>query len=297
MSEKTPAGDGSNSALPNAARRKEALGELNKALKSRDRKEKAAPLGVVFATLAIIVALVGGIWYLASYDPTANETTASESDADDSRDTSQYGKLPERPLTPYGRTVTCKYEDDPTNSKHSVGRPSTKNVAATGDVKATLTINGSKVPVNLDRTKSPCTTNSFEFLVKKGFYNDTKCHRTVKSSGMQIIQCGDPTAKGAGSAGYKYADEYPTNGVTPDQAAAPLTYPRGTLAMANSGPNTNGSQFFLVTQDTILPPAYNVFGSISNEGLKALDAILEKQPEGDTSGVTSITINSAVVTA
>ena len=122
------------------------------------------------------------------------------------------------------------------------------------------------------------------------YYNGLKFHRVIPNF---MIQGGCPLGNGTGGPGYKFADEYPLNGVAEAEQENPLTYPRGTLAMANSGPGTNGSQFFLVTQDTILPPLYNVFGTIDEEGLSTLDDIAEKSPEGDGAPGEEVKITTA----
>jgi peptidyl-prolyl cis-trans isomerase B (cyclophilin B) len=94
--------------------------------------------------------------------------------------------------------------------------------------------------------------NSFVFLAVKKYFNKTHCHR-LTTSGIFVLQCGDPTGTGSGGPGYKFDDENLTG----------ATYPAGTVAMANSGPNTNGSQFFLVYKDsTQLQPKYTPFGTI-----------------------------------
>ena len=81
-----------------------------------------------------------------------------------------------------------------------------------------------------------------------------------------MLQCGDPTGTGTGGPGYRFPNEYPTNQyrLTDPALKTPVLYPRGTLAMANSGPGTNGSQFFLVYKDSQLPPTYTVFGTIDS---------------------------------
>ena len=100
--------------------------------------------------------------------------------------------------------------------------------------------------------------NSFVSLAEQGFYDDTPCPRIGDQEGFGILQCGDPTGTGAGGAGYSFADE-----LSGDE-----TYPAGTLAMANAGPDTNGSQFFLVFRDSQFPPSYTVFGTIDEAGLR-----------------------------
>ena len=92
-----------------------------------------------------------------------------------------------------------------------------------------------------------------------------------------MLQCGDPTGVGTDEPGYQFGNEYPTNQFQPDdpKLQEPVVYPRGTLAMANAGPGTNGSQFFLVYRDSRLPPNYTVFGTIDETGLATLDKIAE----------------------
>ena len=110
------------------------------------------------------------------------------------------------------------------------------------------------VRVVLDRVSAPCTVNSFVSLARQKFYDNTRCHRLVDSR-IFILQCGDPTGSGTGGPGYTYADE--TDGTE--------RYTGGVVAMANGGPNTNGSQFFLVYEDSSqLDPNYTVFGRMDD---------------------------------
>ena len=90
-----------------------------------------------------------------------------------------------------------------------------------------------------------------------------------------MLQCGDPSGTGQGGPGYRFPNEYPTNQfrLTDPLMKVPMLYPRGTLAMANSGLGTNGSQFFLVYKDSVMPPTYTVFGTIDQTGLATLDKI------------------------
>ncbi|WP_439654504.1 peptidylprolyl isomerase, partial [Streptacidiphilus neutrinimicus] len=100
---------------------------------------------------------------------------------------------------------------------------------------------------------APCTTFSFRFLAQHGFYDRTHCHR-LTTQRIYVLQCGDPTGTGSGAPGYSFNDEN----------LAGATYPAGTVAMANAGPNTNCSQFFFVWKDTKLSPAYTPFGRVTS---------------------------------
>jgi peptidyl-prolyl cis-trans isomerase B (cyclophilin B) len=117
------------------------------------------------------------------------------------------------------------------------------------------------ITVKMLTTKAPCTTFSFRFLASQGYYNNTHCHR-LTVTGIYVLQCGDPTGTGAGAPGYSFNDEN----------LAGATYPAGTVAMANAGPNTNGSQFFFVWKNTTLPPLYTPFGTVIG-GLNVLQKI------------------------
>jgi peptidyl-prolyl cis-trans isomerase B (cyclophilin B) len=118
------------------------------------------------------------------------------------------------------------------------------------------------ITATLDDTETPCTANSFTSLAKQGYFDDTKCHR-LTTQGIFVLQCGDPTGTGTGGPGYSFADEL----------TGQESYPAGTLAMANAGPDTNGSQFFLVYAETSLPPGYTVFGKIDAVGRRVVESI------------------------
>lgn len=128
----------------------------------------------------------------------------------------------------------------------------------------TITTNRGAIKATLDTESAPCTTNSFTSLAKQGYFDKTTCHR-LTTEGIFVLQCGDPTGSGSGGPGYSFPDELDGN----------ETYPAGTLAMANAGPDTNGSQFFIVYAATPLPPSYTVFGTIDAAGLRVVKAIAE----------------------
>ena len=137
-------------------------------------------------------------------------------------------------------------------------------VAAKSPAKTlTLTTNCGPIVISLLGTKAPITVTSIAALANAGYYNKSLCHR-LTTEGIFVLQCGDPTASGSGSpTGWKgYIDEN-----LPKVGAK--NYPAGTVAMANSGPKTNGSQFFLVYQDTQLGPDYTIWGKIT----KGLDLV------------------------
>ncbi|MFJ9552054.1 peptidylprolyl isomerase [Streptomyces erythrochromogenes] len=131
---------------------------------------------------------------------------------------------------------------------------------------ATLTGNFGSISFRALTDEAPCTTNSFQHLAVQRYFDGTQCHR-LTTRGIYVLQCGDPSGTGSGGPGYRYPDE---NLADPSLKAG--IYPAGTVAMANAGSNTNGSQFFLVYKDSPLPARYTPFGRIS-VGMDALTEI------------------------
>ena len=138
-----------------------------------------------------------------------------------------------------------------------------------GTVQVTLQTNQGPIGLALDREQAPCTVQSFLHLTRHKFYDQSPCHRLTAYPTLKVLQCGDPSGTGEGGPGYSFADELPTNlpPAPSDPTGVRRLYARGTLAMANAGPNTNGSQFFLVYADSALRPLYTVFGKVDRAGL------------------------------
>ncbi|MEV7177696.1 peptidylprolyl isomerase [Kitasatospora sp. NPDC093679] len=163
--------------------------------------------------------------------------------------------------------------------------------AMTVDTKASYTMaldtSCGKVTIALDAAKAPHTVNSFAFLSNEKYFDHTKCHR-LTTEGIYVLQCGDPTGTGSGGPGYQFADENLTG----------ATYPAGTVAMANAGAGTNGSQFFLVYKDTQLPPNYTPFGKVTG-GLDVVQNIAAGGVQGgggDGAPVADVVLNSVTTT-
>ena len=163
----------------------------------------------------------------------------------------------ERPFSVPGcKTATAKGK---TPMKVKQPAASVKPTAKT----LTFKTNCGDIVIEMFGSKAPVTVNAIATLARAGYYNKTLCHR-LTTQGLFVLQCGDPTLSGGGSpTGWQgYVDEnLPANVAN--------NYPAGTVAMANSGPKTNGSQFFLVYKDTQLPPNYTIWGKIT----KGLDLI------------------------
>lgn len=187
---------------------------------------------------------------------------------------SKKDSLPTRPIKQESEKIEEKQADTPSLPKMEIDKTKTyQAIFDTSDGEFTATLYGSKMPI---------TVNNFVSLAKAGFYNNTIFHRVI--SGF-MIQGGDPKGNGTGGPGYQFDDE-PFEG----------EYTRGTMAMANSGPNTNGSQFFIMHQDYPLPKNYVIFGKVI-QGLEIVDKIANAPVVENSFGEKSkpdspVTINS-----
>jgi cyclophilin family peptidyl-prolyl cis-trans isomerase len=145
---------------------------------------------------------------------------------------------------------------------------------------ATLTTSQGDISIELFPQEAPQTVNNFVFLARQGFYDGVIFHRTI--SGF-MVQGGDPTGTGTGGPGYRFNDE-----------PVKRRYTRGIVAMANSGPNTNGSQFFIMHADSGLPPNYTIFGQVT-DGLDVVDKIAEAPTGANDRPRNPATIDSVTI--
>lgn len=156
---------------------------------------------------------------------------------------------------------SCKYirSDPPAARKVTLPPPTPTQ---TGSVEVTIGTNFGDVAVDLDAKNAPCAVNSFLSLAQQGYYDKTTCNRVAYDSrGFALLQCGDPTGTGAGAPGYRFAEE-----VTGKE-----TYGAGVIAMAKQdAPSSTGGQFFIMLDDTELPPQYTVMGRLNDQGLKVI---------------------------
>ncbi|GAA0904444.1 peptidylprolyl isomerase [Pseudonocardia zijingensis] len=256
-----------------AAKRKLENQQKRRAERAR-RRQRTAMITSVSVVVVVVVAVVllstvglpGGGDDTAAPPADAPTTSAPPAAAGVPESIpTEIAPAPARP-TPLPASVTCDYPTGGETASKPVQPPAGGDVSATGTVAVTLETGDGAIPLTLDRALAPCTVNSFENLVRQAYFDGTECHRLTTGAGLQVLQCGDPSGTGAGGPGYTFADE-----VFPE-----LTYGRGVLAMANAGPNTNGSQFFMVYGDAQLPPQYTAFGTISPEGLQVIDQIANR---------------------
>lgn len=293
----------------NEQRRQAAKRKLERQLERRqERTRKRRQLSVALSAVAVVV--VAGLAVLlvsitrggGSSSATAAASSSAGATTAAAASTAPAAALPTARATPLPATVSCTYSP-------TAGQPAAKantapngtNVSTTGTVPVNMTTSAGDIGLTLNRALAPCTVNSFLSLTTQKYFDSTTCHR-LTTSGIHVLQCGDPTGSGQGGPGYSFADEFPADQhAAGDPAAkAPATYPRGTLAMANSGANTNGSQFFLVYGDSPLPPSYTVFGTISAAGLGVLDKIAAAgtaNGSGDGPPKTPVTITTMTAAA
>jgi peptidyl-prolyl cis-trans isomerase B (cyclophilin B) len=244
---------------------------------------------VIASVLGVI--LVGSLaLYTTGVLKDDDKTNASSETTPSAAPTSKAPDPCEKPAAGKVKTATWKKEPAVTIDKSA---KYTMRLATTcGDMDLAL-----------KASAAPHTVNSFNFLAGKGYFDHTKCHR-LTTEGIYVLQCGDPTGSGSGGPGYTIPDEN-----LKDKSLKNNIYPAGTVAMANQydastgqGRNTGGSQFFLVYQDSQLPPNYTPFGTVSASGMKVLKKIAAAgaQPADPTTQNTApnatVVINKATVT-
>lgn len=145
---------------------------------------------------------------------------------------------------------------------------------------ATMKTSDGDIVIELNAKLTPITVNNFVYLAKNKFYDNTIFHRIIKGF---MIQGGDPNGDGTGGPGYRFDDEQFIG-----------EYTKGTIAMANAGPNTNGSQFFIMHADYNLPKNYIIFGKVT-KGLDVVDKIAESPVESNNQGEDSKPVNPVKV--
>ncbi|OZE85571.1 peptidylprolyl isomerase [Rhodococcoides fascians] len=268
----------SNEQRREAAKRKLERQLVRRAERARRRKQLTIA-GSILGVVAV-VAVVSVVFVVTRGDDdasTAQDSTTS-APADSIIAAGRTEPLPE--------TVNCSYPAAAQPAAKPNTPPRTENIPTSDEpLSYSMATTAGNIGLTLNNPESPCTVNSFVSLANQGYFDGTTCHRLTTGAGLQVLQCGDPTGSGSGGPGYQFADEFPSDTYAEGDPAAqtPVLYPRGTLAMANAGPGTNGSQFFLVYGDSQLPPAYTAFGTIDETGLATLDAIAAKGAQGGAS--------------
>ena len=234
-------------------------------------KRRQQIIGVVLG----VVAVIGGVFALTQLLGDDDNVSTAASPASPS-------------AQPSGASVCQPAPTEPKKPQTFAKEPPL--TAAKETYTATLKTNCGDIVLALDGAKAPHAVNSFVFLAGKKYFDGSPCHR-VTTTGIFVLQCGDPSGTGSGGPGYRFVDENLPK-------AGAKNYPAGTVAMANSGKGTNGSQFFLVYQDTALPPAYTIFGKIV-AGSDVIDKVRLQgadSPTGDGAPKQKISLLSVTTT-
>jgi len=229
--------------------------QMHRRAEQARRQRMIRNIGVI--AVVVVVVLAGIVYGAVKVNGTSTNTATS-------------GASNSPSPAPAPTTAMCQYTRPASGGTASrkVNVPSITGIPKAGSAVVKLVTNRGTIGLTLSQSKAPCTTHNFVSLLQQKYFNNTPCHR-LTTTGLYVLQCGDPTGKGTGGPGYVFPDEdLPIAG-----SGGSFTYPGGTVAMANSGKGTNGSQFFLVYKDSPLPPNYSIFGTISKAGLKVIDMV------------------------
>ena len=234
------------------------------------RRRKMQQVAAVVAAVVLVVG--GGIWLaLAGGDDSSVVASEKKSDATPTTSAAPTAESPSPSASETTAGGPCTFTETGEPAKDTGGLPTYDEKTGTAPATATLATSQGDVVIQLLTGQAPCTTTSFRYLAEAGYFEGTACHR-LTTENLFVLQCGDPTGTGTGGPGYQFGEEN-----LPAEGAA--NYPAGTVAMANAGAGTNGSQFFLVYEDTTLPANYTIFGTIT-EGLDVVKAVADAGVQG-----------------
>jgi peptidyl-prolyl cis-trans isomerase B (cyclophilin B) len=270
--------------VPNSKQRREqARRHLERQLVRRQQRElrrrKMNLIATVVGVLVLFIVVIGTVVLVSDDDSnsTANPAASNSTSASPSASGSP---LPSRSPSPIASRAAkktsgpCGYAEDAAKlsagNLFDVGLPPDPKPTPTANATAVFATNQGAITVTLDGASAPCNVQSIKYLISKKFYDNTACPRSV-NSGIFVVQCGDPSGTTSGGPTYTTKDENLTK----------VSYTEGTVAMANAGPNTNGSQFFFITKDSngALGKNYSVIGHVTG-GLDVLKKVAEGGDDG-----------------
>jgi peptidyl-prolyl cis-trans isomerase B (cyclophilin B) len=242
-----------------------------------ERQQRVRTITKWTAVSVVVLAIAGAVTVAVIEIGSGGNSSAAQSSASPTLTPTAAATVTPSPTsspTPAGPVTSCGYIKSPPPTKlpgtRDVGLPPTRPDYR-ARYQAMITTNRGQIVINLLNSKATCTVNSFVFLADHKYFDNTHCHR-LTTTGIYVLQCGDPTGTGQGGPGYAFGSENLVG----------ATYPAGTVAMANTGqPNSNGSQFFLVYKDTSLPPSYTPFGTIVG-GLNIIQLVAKAGTDSST---------------
>ncbi len=215
----------------------------------------------IISILVLVVVLILAGWGIGSFlnkDKSLDENIIPEESV-----------IPKKNISSQENIISKEQNDTMEQKKMSWNNSPDMQIDTEKTYKAVMKTTKGDIEIDLFAQDTPITVNNFVFLSREKFYENTKFHRIIKDF---MIQGGDPNGTGTGGPGYQFDDE-------------PIAkdYKRGILAMANAGPNTNGSQFFIMHQDNALPKNYVIFGQVT-DGFDTLDKIAKTPVEDNGMG-------------
>jgi len=265
------------------ANRQQRLQQLEKQRKQERVKRRGLQLGIgIPVAIGVLVLIIWAVTVSDNDDSAApGDTTAPVTETlpgEESTDST----APASSVTP-GEALPCPAEDGSSPKTQTFGAAPPVCIDTTTTYVAKVTTNKGEFTIELDASRAPQTVNNFVYLARYHYFDGITCHRIIPGF---VVQCGDPEGTGMGGPGYSFADELPAAG----------EYQLGSLAMANSGPNTNGSQFFIITGENgaKLPPSYSLFGQVT-EGFDS--TVKSMEAAGSPSGAPGepIVLESVVI--
>ena len=272
--------------MPNERQRREAerrrlRRQLQRRAEREARRRKFAMVASIVGTLLIIGVIITVVVATSNDNSSPGKSPAAGGPTPSIGTTT-----PPTSTAPPPAAYPCTWTPSSTQTKAgNVTVPSTTTPPKTGKVNLLVSSSQGSMTFQLDRSLAPCAVASFQSLAEQHYFDESPCHR-LTSGALNVLQCGDPTGTGHGGPGYSFADEL----------KGTEKYTRGVIAMANSGPNTNGSQFFIVYKNSTLQPNYTIFGKVTS-GMKVIDKVAAKGPTtpGDGPPKLPITLNSVTV--
>jgi peptidyl-prolyl cis-trans isomerase B (cyclophilin B) len=240
------------------------------------RARRNRMIGYSAAGLVGLGVIVWAAWPESAPEPVAQEALPSASPSPVAKSPSPAANTPGPVVTPAG--VTCQQPGAPREDGRTWDEPTGQNLS--GTVNWVLNTNCGPITVALDADKAPETVNGLAFLTAEGYYTGNFCHR-LTTAGIYVLQCGAPGQDGTGDVGFTLPDEN-----LPEEGEG--NYPAGTVAMANRGPGTASSQFFIVYKKSTLPAGYTIVGSVAD----GLDVVKYVAAAGVTAGSSDATDGS-----
>ncbi|HWL44347.1 MAG TPA: peptidylprolyl isomerase [Ilumatobacter sp.] len=275
-----------------ALRRVEEQQEARKDTVKRNFVKWGAVIVAAFAAV-VLIAWVGGA-FDGDDDNAGTITDAFDDDTTDAITDQTVAPITEPDVavtepasTTPAAAAECPAADGSSEQQREFAEPQPMCIDPTKTYTAEIVTSEGTLVVDLLADQAPATVNNFVTLARYHYFDGISCHRII--SGF-MAQCGDPTGTGTGGPGYRFDDELPT-GDNP--------YATGVLAMANSGPNTNGSQFFVMLADYPLQPSYSVFGQVTqglDDTIPALDAAADPSASNGVPTAKPVTIESVTIT-